>query len=197
VVPLGEWALSSACRQVREWSGTGLPVRVAVNISARHFQQRDLAATVRNAIESAGIQARQVQIEISEAIAMRDVDLTVELLNRLRETGVSIAIDSFGSAYSAFGSLRALPIDAVKLDRRFIEHAGQPGPDAAIVDAVIAVSRSLGLRVCADGVERREQYHFLAAHGCEDGQGSYFSPPLDGESFGSYARSRRPIAGPK
>jgi diguanylate cyclase (GGDEF)-like protein/PAS domain S-box-containing protein len=183
IVPLGEWALYAACRQLRRWCDAGLSLRMAVNISARQFQQRDLAAVVRRAIEEFGINPALLELEIRETTAMRDVDLTVELLNLLREVGVSVALDDFGSAYSSLGSLRVLPINAVKMDHRLVESVGGAEGDASIVAAVIGVSRGLGLRVAADGVATREQFNLLKAGGCHDAQGSYVSAALDAESF--------------
>ena len=184
IVPLGEWALFSACRQLRQWRDAGLPsLRMAVNIPARQFQQRDLAGVVRRAVDDSRIDPASLELEIREATAMRDVDLTIELLNSLRDVGVSIAIDDFGSSYSALGSLRVLPIDAVKMDRALLTFVATAEADASIVSAVIGVSRKLRLRVAADGVETREQFDFLKTHGCQEAQGSYFSAAVDPESF--------------
>ena len=197
IVPLGEWALFTACRQLRQWRDDGLPsVRMAVNISARHFQQRDLARVVRRAIDEAGIDPTCLEIEIRETTAMRDVDLTVELLNLLRDAGVTIAIDDFGSAYSALGSLRILPINAVKIDRGLLDHMTAGEGDLAIISAVIGVSHSLGLRIAADGVDTREQFEFLKARGCQEAQGSYCSPALDPDSFKSRLRSALDLHAP-
>ncbi|HVS30060.1 MAG TPA: EAL domain-containing protein [Thermoanaerobaculia bacterium] len=193
IVPLGEWTLFTACRQLRQWCDAGLPLRLAVNISARQFQQRDLAAVVRRAIDECGVDPALLELEIRETTAMRDVGLTIELLNLIREVGVSVSVDDFGSAHSSFGSLRVLPIHAVKMDRSLLQSVATAGADAAIVDAVIAVSRTLGLRVCADGVETRQQREFLAHHGCEEAQGSYFSPALDPESFRALMLDARPL----
>ena len=190
IVPLGEWALFAACRQLRQWSDAGLPpLRMAMNISARQFQQRDLADLVRRAIDGARIDAALLELEIRETTAMRDVDLTIELFGYLRDAGVTIAIDDFGSSYSSLGSLRVLPINAVKIDRGLVTSAASVEADGSVVSAVIGVSRKLGLRVAADGVETREQCTFLKDHGCQDAQGAYFSAPLDPASF---ARSNRP-----
>jgi diguanylate cyclase (GGDEF)-like protein/PAS domain S-box-containing protein len=190
IVPLGEWALFAACRQLRQWSDAGLPpLRMAMNISARQFQQRDLADLVRRAIDGARIDAALLELEIRETTAMRDVDLTIELFGYLRDAGVTIAIDDFGSSYSSLGSLRVLPINAVKIDRGLVANAASVEADGSVVSAVIGVSRKLRLRVAADGVETREQCDFLKGHGCQEAQGAYFSAAVDPASF---ARSNRP-----
>ena len=184
IVPLGEWALFSACRQVRRWADAGLPsLRMAVNISSRQLQQRDLAGVIRRAIDESKVDPTSLELEIRETTVMRDVDVAIELLRPLRDVGVSIAIDDFGSSYSSLGSLRVLPINAVKMDRGLVTNVATADADASIVDAVIGVSRQFRLRVAADGVETREQADFLKDHGCQEAQGSYFSAAVDPESF--------------
>jgi diguanylate cyclase (GGDEF)-like protein len=190
IVPLGEWMLFSACRQVRQWRDTGMaPIRMAVNISSRQFQQRDLAAVVRRAIDDAGIDASLLELEIHEATAMRDITLTVELMNALRDTGVSISIDDFGHSYSSLGSLRVLPINAVKMDRGLIVNVATSEADASIVGAVIGVSNQLGIRVAADGVDTREQFEFLKNNGCDEAQGAYVSAAVDPAQFQTLSES--------
>ena len=190
IVPLGEWALFSACRQLKQWCDGGLPpLRMAVNVSARQFQQRDLAAVVRRAADDAGIDPALLDLEIREATAMRDIDLSVELLKSLRDAGVSLAIDDFGSSFSSLGSLRVLPVNAVKMDRSLIAAVATSDADASIVSAVIGVGRKLRLRVSADGVETRDQCEFLKGHGCQEAQGAYFSAAVDPESFIALASS--------
>ena len=184
IVPLGEWTLLMACQQLRRWIQAGLPaVRIAVNISSRQFQQRDLSDVVRRAISEAGIEPSLLELEIHETTAMRDINLTIELLNLLRETGVTTAMDDFGSSYSSLGSLRVLPINAVKMDRGLIENLTIVDADESIVSAVIGVGRRLELRVSADGVETRAQHDFLKEHGCHEAQGTYFTPAVDAEDF--------------
>ena len=184
IVPLGEWALFAACRQLRQWHDAGLPpLRMSVNISPRQFQQRDLADVVRRAADAARIEPTLIELEIRETTAMRDVDLTIELFGYLRDAGVTIAIDDFGSSYSSLGSLRVLPINAVKIDRGLVASVTASEADASVVAAVINVSRKLRLRVAADGVEKRDQFEFLKDHGCQDAQGPYFSAAVDPDAF--------------
>ncbi|HUJ13517.1 MAG TPA: EAL domain-containing protein [Thermoanaerobaculia bacterium] len=188
IVPLGEWVLFTAARQLRQWRDAGLPsVRLAVNISSRQFQQRDLAGVVRRAVDDGRIDAARLELEIREATAMRDLELTITLLKPLRDTGVSIAIDDFGSAYSSLGSLRTLPIDAVKMDRTLTANVTTIEADASIVSAVIGVSHRLHLRVSADGVETREQCTFLREHRCDEAQGPQMRAIVDGSRFAAMA----------
>jgi polar amino acid transport system substrate-binding protein len=156
---------------------------MAVNISARQFQQRDLASLIRRATGESRIDPALLELEIRETTAMRDVDLTIELFKFLRDAGVTIAIDDFGSSYSSLGSLRVLPINAVKMDRSLVAGVATAEADASIVAAVISVSHRLRLRVAADGVETREQFDFLKEHGCHEAQGPYFSGAVDPASF--------------
>ena len=191
IVPLGEWALFAACRQLRQWTDAGLPaLRMAVNISARQFQQRNLDSVIRRAVDDSRIDPARLELEIRETTAMRDIDLTIELLKPLRDVGVTIAIDDFGSSYSSLGSLRVLPINAVKMDRGLLANVATTEADASIMAAVIGVSRRLRLRIAADGVETREQFDFLKDHGCQEAQGSYFSAAVDPESFTLLTASR-------
>ena len=182
IVPLGEWALFTACRQLRQWRDAGLPpLRMAVNISARQFQQRDLASVVRRAIDDSGIDPALLELEIRETTAMRDVDLTIELLNHLREVGVSIAIDDFGTPTRPSALCECCRSTRSKWIA--VSSRATAEGDVAIVGAVIGVSRRLGLRVAADGVETREQFDFLKERGCDEAQGSYFGAAVDPESF--------------
>jgi diguanylate cyclase (GGDEF)-like protein/PAS domain S-box-containing protein len=192
ILPLGEFVLYEACRQLRRWLDQGNRTRMAVNLSARQLHQQDLVQLVQRVVADCGIEATSVELEITETAAMQDVALTVDVLTQLRELGVSIAIDDFGSGYSSLGYLQQLPIDAVKIDQRFVGGARSPG-DAAIVTAIINVARTLQLRVVAEGVETSEQFEFLRSCQCHEAQGYLFSPPVDAEAFARFVAAGEPF----
>ncbi len=184
ILPLGEWVLNSACREARQWHDRGLSnLRMAVNLSARQFQQHDLVDVVQRAIRDAGIEPNAIELEITETTAMANAELTVEVLRGLCDIGVSTAIDDFGSGYSSLAYLRRFPINAVKIDRAFVSGLSTNEGDEAIVAAVIAIARSLRLRVVAEGVETEEQFGFLQRRQCDEAQGFYFSPAMTSETL--------------
>jgi diguanylate cyclase (GGDEF)-like protein len=179
IVPLGEWVLRTACRQTKEWHDRGAgPVRVAVNLSARQFQQQDLVEMVQSALEDVDLSPSSLELEITETTAMQNAEVTVEVLRALRELGVGISIDDFGMGYSSLNYLRRFPITGVKIDRAFVSDVTTNDGDAAIVSAVIGMARSLRLRVIAEGVETAEQFAFLRSHDCDEAQGYYFGRPV-------------------
>ena len=179
IVPLGEWVLRTACKQTKEWqlAGTG-PARVAVNLSARQFQQHDLVDMVSRALKEVDLDPSALELEITETTAMQNGEVTVEVLRALRAIGVAISIDDFGTGYSSLNYLRRFPINAVKIDREFVRDIATDEGDAAIVSAVIGMARNLGLRVVAEGVETIEQYAFLQNRQCDEAQGFFFSHPM-------------------
>jgi diguanylate cyclase (GGDEF)-like protein/PAS domain S-box-containing protein len=182
IIPLGAWVLRTACRQMKEWQERGAgPVRIAVNLSARQFQQHDLVQMVRDALEESNLSPSSLELEITETTAMANADITVETLHALRRIGVGISIDDFGMGYSSLNYLKRFPITAVKIDRAFVNDLTSSDGDAAIVTAVISMAQSLRLRVVAEGVETAEQFAFLRSKGCDEAQGYYFSRPMTTE----------------
>jgi len=184
IVVIGDWVLRTACRDARRFRDRGFPdFRVAVNISARQFHDEALISLVESALKESGLDPRCLELEITESIAMENVELTLALLKKLREIGVSIAIDDFGTGHSSLNYLKRFPIDALKIDKSFVEDVPDGFEDAAIVRSVIQLAQGLNLRVIAEGVEKLEQLDFLRENGCGEVQGYYFSYPLAAEEF--------------
>lgn len=179
ILPIGEWVLKVACNEARNWrSGSAEAPRVAVNISALQFQQPQLPELVKAVLASSGLEPHRLEIEVTETSLMRDTREVLDVLDRLRASGVSIAIDDFGSGYSSLGYLKRFPIDKLKIDKAFIDGCADAGNDAAITSAIIALGRALNLTVVAEGVETGPQLEFLRAGACEVVQGYLLSQPL-------------------
>jgi diguanylate cyclase (GGDEF)-like protein/PAS domain S-box-containing protein len=177
ITVIGAWVLREACREGRRFRDRGIPsFRVAVNISARQFRDRTLVDTVQSALDESGLEPGCLELEITESIAMENLELTIEMLTALRTIGVSIAIDDFGTGHSSMSYLKKFPIDALKIDRSFIEDLPNGVADAAIARSIIQLADGLKLRVVAEGVETKEQAEFFAPYDC-DLQGYYFAYP--------------------
>lgn len=184
IVPLGEHVLRTACRQVAEWDRRGLTIpKLAVNLSARQFRQPDLADRVCRILDETGVSSSRLELEITESTVMRDVDDSVATLRCLRARGICVAIDDFGTGYSSLSQLKRVPIDTLKIDRSFIEGIPGSAEDVAIVGAIVAMARSLGLKLVAEGVEQPAQRDFLRALGCGEAQGWLFGRPLPADAF--------------
>lgn len=179
IVPIGEHILRTVCEQVVLWQQAGVPiVPVAVNWSAIQLQRQSVVEVVHRILSETGMQPKLLSLEITEGALMRDARQHAAALQVLRDAGVRIQIDDFGTGYSSLSYLRELPIDTLKIDRSFINHVDENPADQAIVSAILAMARSLGLRVVAEGVETAAQLAMLNRHGCEVAQGFFFSRPL-------------------
>jgi diguanylate cyclase (GGDEF)-like protein len=184
ILPIGQWVLLEACRQARAWRDSGLrPVPVAVNVSALEFRGRDFLSGVRAALIATGLESRNLELELTESVLMRDAETTVDTLNALKAIGVQLAVDDFGTGYSSLSYLRRFPLDALKIDRSFVRDITADPDNATIVSAVISMGKNLKQRVIAEGVETREQLAFLQSRGCDEAQGYYFSRPVVAEQF--------------
>ena len=184
IVPIGRWVLSEACRQARAWQAAGLPpMCVAINISSVELRAPGFASGVRAILRETGLEPRYLELELTETFLMQDSRSTAEVLKELKEIGVLLALDDFGTGYSSLSYLKRFPIDAVKIDQSFVRDLTTDPDDAGIVTAVIAMGRSLHMRVVAEGVETREQLEILQEHGCPQGQGYYFSRPVPAVEF--------------
>ncbi|MBK5969903.1 MULTISPECIES: EAL domain-containing protein [Thiorhodovibrio] len=181
---IGDWVLEQAARQLAEWDRAGIRVpRLAVNLSMPQIETPDLVTQVQGVLERTGVSANRIELEVTESMLMRNIDQVRANLDALREMGVYLAIDDFGSGYSSLRYLKRLPIHRLKIDRSFVEHLTQDANDDAIVRAVIALGRSLGLAVLAEGVETRAQADFLASEGCHEVQGFLFGRPVPPEEI--------------
>jgi diguanylate cyclase (GGDEF)-like protein len=191
IVPIGEWVLREACRQAKTWQRQfGNDLIVCVNLSARQFQQPNLSDQVRSALEQSGLRAKNLELEITESNAMKDVATTARVLAELKALGVRIAIDDFGTGYSSLSYLRQFPVDTLKLDQSFVREITVP-EDGAIARGVIAMAHSLHLKVLAEGVETLGQLEFLRANACDRLQGYLFSRPLPPAMFEKFVSHQR------
>jgi len=183
IVGIGQWVLREACRQTRAWLDAGLlAVPVAVNISSLEFRNERFFEGVRVALKKSHLDPKYLELELTETVLMRHADSTAAALDQLKAIGVRLAVDDFGTGYSSLSYLTQFPIDTLKVDRSFVRDVAS-GKDAIVVCAVIGMGNSLHHRVVAEGVETLEQVEFLQAHGCDEGQGYYFSRPVDAQQF--------------
>ena len=183
--------LRTACIQNRKWQDEGLPkVPIAVNLSALQFHQKDLKGSIANALRESGLESGYLELEITEGITMKEVEITILALNELKQMGVLISIDDFGTGYSSLSYLKRFPIDKLKIDQSFVRDITTDADDATIVQTIIGMGHSLRLKVIAEGVETVDQLAFLRDNGCDEIQGYYFSRPLAAEDFEKYIKSR-------
>jgi diguanylate cyclase (GGDEF)-like protein/PAS domain S-box-containing protein len=179
IVPVGEWVLRTVCEQLREWGRQGLVARpVAVNLSARQFQNRNLPAVVAQVLSETQVSPDLLELELTESLLMSDAEEAVQMLHQLKSLGVRLSVDDFGTGYSSLAYLKRFPVDALKIDRAFIRDAISDPDDATITLTIISLAHSLKLKVIAEGVETEAQLGLLRLHGCDEMQGFYFARPL-------------------
>lgn len=184
IIPIGEWVLRDACRQLAQWQQQGHgTLCVSVNISARQFHQPDFIAQAGRIVQEAGISPQQITLELTESMLMDDALETIRMLAQLNALGFAIAMDDFGTGYSSLSYLKRFPLDELKIDRIFIRDIERSQEDAAIVSATIGLAHSLGLRVVAEGVETAAQLNYLQSQGCDFVQGFHFSAPVPAAEF--------------
>ncbi len=184
IIPMGRWALREACRQARAWQDAGLPpIPIAVNVSALQFRTAGFLEDIQRFLDETKLPSRFLELELTESALMVDTAATTSLLEVLKKNGVVLKVDDFGTGPSSLSYLQHCPVDVLKIDQSFV-HEIAPAPDGApLVRAVIAMGKSLGCRVVAEGVETRQQFAYLRAENCDEGQGFHFSPPVNAETF--------------
>jgi len=193
IVPIGEWVLREAVEQAVRWQAEGVPpVRIAVNVSARQLEcGDDFAAKIADLLEETGLDPSLLDLEITESAMLKDEDAVIALLENLRDQGVGLALDDFGTGYSSLSYLRRLPINTLKIDRSFIMGVETNAEEAALVESIISMAKTLNLRVVAEGVETRKQQRFLDDLGCDEIQGFLFSRPIDATDAAEFLSRKR------
>ena len=185
ILSIGRWVLLEACKQAREWSDLGLGlVPMAVNVSSAEFEDEDFLSGVRAVLIATAVDPANLELELTESVLMHDAESTVDTLIALKAMGVQLGIDDFGTGYSSFSYLRRFPLDALKLHQSFVHGIREDQEEAPLLSAMINIGKSLKQKVIAEGVETRAQLEFLKCHGCDEGQGYYFSRPVSGEQAG-------------
>ncbi|MEO8546534.1 MAG: EAL domain-containing protein [Betaproteobacteria bacterium] len=192
IQPLGRWVMEQACQQITQWLRAGLPVgQIAVNVSTVEFHGKDFLPGVRSILLDNGLDPSYLEVEVTESCLMQDNAPNVSVLHGLKDLGVQIALDDFGTGYSSLSYLRRFPIDTIKIDQSFVRDIDLDSVGGApmLVNAIIAMGRSLQLRVVAEGIETRGQRAYLQSSGCTEGQGFYFGRPVDAAAFETLLKS--------
>jgi len=192
LIPIGDWVLEAACGQAREWQDSGYTgLRISVNLSRQEFARRGLAERVKAALDSVALSPDCLEIEVTEASLLRG-DRAMASLGKLRQMGVGIVLDDFGTGHSSLAQLRNFPLNALKIDELFVQEIGDDPAPGAICEVMIMLAHKFGLKAVAEGVETPEQLGFLRHHGCDEMQGFLISEPLPGDAIGEYLRAAWP-----
>ncbi len=191
IVPLGEWALMTACMQNKLWHDQGLSrFPISVNISARQFRQKNIEETVESVLKNTGLSPHLLILELTESAMMTDVETMMQLLHRLVATGVHLSVDDFGTGYSSLNYLKRFPLNTLKIDQSFVKNITEDPDDQAITIAIIRMAHSLNMRVIAEGVETEKQLTFLRSHHCDGIQGYLISRPLPADAMETFIREK-------
>ncbi|AZF65716.1 MULTISPECIES: bifunctional diguanylate cyclase/phosphodiesterase [Pseudomonas] len=189
IIPIGEWVLDQACRQLREWHDLGFTaLRMAVNLSTVQLHHTELPRVVNNLMQIYRLPPRSLELEVTETGLMEDISTAAQHLLSLRRSGALIAIDDFGTGYSSLSYLKSLPLDKIKIDKSFVQDLLDDDDDATIVRAIIQLGKSLGMQVIAEGVETAEQEAYIISEGCHEGQGYHYSKPLPARELAAYLK---------
>ncbi len=184
IIDINKWVIQTACKQNDEWRATGLkPIRIAVNLSGYKLASQNIIQVIRDALQEAGLDAKYLEVEITENVLMRDTEEAVWILEQMKDLSLSIALDDFGTGFSSLSYLTSFPVDIIKIDRSFVMGCTTQKNNLVIIKAIIAMGHSLGMKIVAEGIETEEQLELLKGFGADEGQGYYFSPPVPQAEF--------------
>jgi diguanylate cyclase (GGDEF)-like protein/PAS domain S-box-containing protein len=183
IIDVGEWVMRTACKQIKAWNRNGTSFPVSVNLSLLQFRHKYLVDMVSDALREFRLDPRCLTLEVTEGICIHDMDLTISILRKLKDTGISISVDDFGTGYSSLNYIKKLPVDNLKIDMSFVRDVAKDPDAASIVTAITGLARSLNLKTIAEGVETEEQRNILHLLRCDMGQGYYFSPAVSAAEF--------------
>lgn len=196
IVPLGEWVLYEACKQNKRWQDAGFePITMCVNVSARQFHDQNWTSRVMHALGETELDAKCLELELTESLVMRDVNEVIATMEELRKVGVSFAIDDFGTGYSNLSALKSLPVSRLKIDRSFLRNLVEDDDDKTITAAVISLAQKLNMKVIAEGVETHEQLTFLRENHCDEVQGHLFSEAVSSTEIGKLLQNQQSRSG--
>jgi diguanylate cyclase (GGDEF)-like protein len=193
IIPIGEWVIRTACAQACAWHKAGIaPIAVSVNLSMRQFKQEGLAIAVDDALRASGLDPRRLEMELTESLVMQDTEAAIRVLERLREIGVELSVDDFGTGHSSLAYLTRLPISALKIDQSFVQaiKGTRQSDEGVVAQAIISLAHNLNLKVVGEGVETAPQFEFLKQHACDEVQGYYFGRPMPADEFVRFTERR-------
>jgi diguanylate cyclase (GGDEF)-like protein len=197
IVPIGEWVLKTACAQAVAWQKAGFgKLLMAVNLSARQFNQKNLLKSITDILEETGMDAEQLELELTESMIMDDAEGAEQVLHSIKSLGIHLSIDDFGTGYSSLSYLKNLPVNTLKIDKSFTDDIILHSDEAPIVASIISLAKNLKLNVVAEGVENYEQVRYLSAHGCNEIQGYYFSKPDTAETIETLLKEGKKLESP-
>jgi len=192
IVDINKWVIQTACKQNRTWKNAGFdPIRIAVNLSGYHLAKQNIIQVIRDALREADLDAKYLEVEITENILMQDNEDTVLILQRMKDLGIQIALDDFGTGYSSLNYLTSFPVDVIKIDRSFVMGCPERKKNLVIIKAIIAMGHSLGMKIVAEGIETEEQLALLKGFAADEGQGYYFSRPVPQDEFARFLKEER------
>ncbi|MBX4188090.1 MAG: bifunctional diguanylate cyclase/phosphodiesterase, partial [Candidatus Doudnabacteria bacterium] len=190
IITIGNWVIKKACKQIRAWKKLGNPLSVSINLSAKQLAGNNLVNSIRESLDTYNVEPKYLELEITESIAMQNKEQTSSKLKELVDMGMSITMDDFGTGYSSLSYLKGFHVQKIKIDQSFVKDVNRDPQDAAIVRTIISMGHTLGLKVCAEGIETTKQKNFLTAVNCDAGQGFLVCKPVEAEKLWVWNQNR-------